>query len=155
MAARRGHLASIAAAEVGKSLAQSDPEISEAIDFMRYYAHRALELDQVEGASFAPDRLVLITPPWNFPLAIPTGGTAAALAAGAAVIHKPPQPTPHCSMAILECLWDAGVPREVLLGMHPDEGDAGRALVSHEGLTASFSPAPPRQRPCSAPGSRS
>ncbi|GAB3848102.1 proline dehydrogenase family protein [Nesterenkonia populi] len=134
MAARRGHLASVAAAEVGKALAQSDPEISEAIDFIRYYAHRALELEQVEGAVFTPDRLVLVTPPWNFPLAIPTGGTVAALAAGAAVIHKPPQPTPRCSTALLECLWDAGVPREVLHGMHPDEGEAGKKLISHDGV---------------------
>ncbi|WGH83580.1 proline dehydrogenase family protein [Auritidibacter ignavus] len=134
MASRRGHLAAVAAAEVGKSVAQSDPEISEAIDFLRYYAHSALALEQVEHAEFTPDKLVMITPPWNFPLAIPTGGTAAALAAGAAVIHKPSTPTPHCSMALLECLWDAGVPREVLHGTYPDEGDAGKKLISHQGV---------------------
>lgn len=134
MAARRGHLASIAAAEVGKAVAQSDPEISEAIDFIRYYAHRALELEQVDNAGFTPDRLVLITPPWNFPLAIPTGGTVAGLAVGAAVIHKPSKPTPRCSMALLECLWDAGVPREVLHGVYPDESDAGKQLISHDGV---------------------
>lgn len=134
MASRRGHLASIAAAEVGKSVAQSDPEISEAIDFIRYYAHRALELEQVDNARFTPDRLVLITPPWNFPLAIPTGGTAAGLAVGAAVIHKPSNPTPHCSMALLQCLWDAGVPREVLHGVYPDESEAGKRLISHDGV---------------------
>lgn len=134
MASRRGHLASIAAAEVGKSVAQSDPEISEAIDFVRYYAHRALELEQIENARFTPDRLVLITPPWNFPLAIPTGGTVAGLAVGAAVIHKPSTATPRCSMALLQCLWDAGVPREVLHGVHPDEGEAGKRLISHHGV---------------------
>ncbi len=134
MAARRGHLASIAAAEVGKAVAQSDPEISEAIDFMRYYAHSGLALEEVEHAEFTPDKLVMITPPWNFPLAIPAGGTVAALAAGAAVIHKPSNPTPQCSMAILECLWDAGVPREVLHGIYPDERDTGRKLISHRGV---------------------
>ena len=134
MASRRGHLASIAAAEVGKSVAQSDPEISEAIDFLRYYAHRAVELEQAEHAVFTPDRLVMITPPWNFPLAIPAGGTAAGLAVGAAVVHKPSSPTPHCSMALLECLWDAGVPREVLHGVFPDESDAGQKLISHDGV---------------------
>ncbi|MCF8590305.1 proline dehydrogenase family protein [Gordonia liuliyuniae] len=128
---RRGHLVSIAAAEAGKSVAQSDPEISEAIDFARYYAHRALELDRIDGARFTPDRVIVVTPPWNFPLAIPAGGTFAALAVGAAVIHKPAAPTPRCSMAVLEALWDAGVPREACLGVFPDEGDAGRALISH------------------------
>ncbi|WOC11186.1 bifunctional proline dehydrogenase/L-glutamate gamma-semialdehyde dehydrogenase [Gordonia sp. MP11Mi] len=128
---RRGHLVSIAAAEAGKSVAQSDPEISEAIDFARYYAHRALELDRIDGANFTPDRVIVVTPPWNFPIAIPAGGTFAALAVGAAVIHKPAGPTPRCSMAVLEALWDAGVPRDVCHGVFPDEGDAGRALISH------------------------
>ncbi|WFN93990.1 bifunctional proline dehydrogenase/L-glutamate gamma-semialdehyde dehydrogenase [Gordonia sihwensis] len=128
---RRGHLVSLAAAEAGKTVAQSDPEISEAIDFARYYAHRALELDEVAAAAFTPDRVIVVTPPWNFPIAIPAGGTFAALAAGAAVIHKPSKPTPHCSMAILEALWEAGVPREACQGVFPDEGPAGRRLISH------------------------
>ncbi|WP_420098197.1 proline dehydrogenase family protein [Corynebacterium sp.] len=131
LAARRGHLISIAAAEVGKAVSQADTEISEAIDFARYYAHYALELDEVSNARFTPDKVVLVTPPWNFPLAIPAGSTFAALAAGAAVIHKPSKPTPHCSMAILDALWDAGVPREVLRGVYPADRRAGRSLVSH------------------------
>ncbi|GAA4673845.1 proline dehydrogenase family protein [Gordonia humi] len=131
IARRRGHLVAVAAAEAGKSVAQSDPEISEAIDFARYYAHRALDLDAVTGATFTPDRVVVVTPPWNFPIAIPAGGTFAALAAGAAVIHKPSAPTPHCSAAVLEALWDAGVPRDVCQGVQPDEGPAGRRLISH------------------------
>ena len=134
LARRRGHLISLAAAEVGKSVAQSDPEVSEAIDFARYYAHHALELEKVEYANFTPDTLVLVTPPWNFPLAIPFGGTVAALAAGSAVIHKPSSPTPHCSMALLEALWEAGVPRDVLHGVYPFEGEAGKRLVSHDGV---------------------
>ncbi|WP_022872163.1 bifunctional proline dehydrogenase/L-glutamate gamma-semialdehyde dehydrogenase [Nesterenkonia alba] len=134
MAARRGRLIALAAAEVGKSIAQTDPEVSEAIDFARYYAHSALKLEHVRHARFTPDKLALITPPWNFPLAIPFGGTVAALAAGAAVIHKPSNPTPHCSMALLECLWDAGVPREVLHGVYPFEGEAGKKLVTHDGV---------------------
>ena len=134
LAARRGHLVSIAAAEVGKAVSQSDAEISEAIDFARYYANLALELEDIEsadGVRFNPDKVVLVTPPWNFPLAIPAGGTFAALAAGAAVIHKPSKPTPHCSMAIIEAAWDAGVPRDVLHGVYPANRDAGRTLVSH------------------------
>ncbi|KAA9393232.1 aldehyde dehydrogenase family protein [Kocuria coralli] len=134
LATRRGHLVSIAAAEVGKSVAQSDPEVSEAIDFARYYAHSAMELDGVQNAGFTPDRVVLVTPPWNFPLAIPAGSTFAALAAGAGVIHKPSKPSPHCSMAILDALWEAGVPREVLRGVYPANRDAGKALVSHPGV---------------------
>ncbi|HNP55471.1 MAG TPA: bifunctional proline dehydrogenase/L-glutamate gamma-semialdehyde dehydrogenase [Gordonia sp. (in: high G+C Gram-positive bacteria)] len=131
LASRRGRLMAIAAAEAGKSPEQSDPEISEAIDFARYYARRAMELDEVDGARFSPDRLIVVAPPWNFPIAIPAGGTFAALAVGAAVIHKPAAPTPRCAMAVLEALWEAGVPREVCVGMFPDEGPAGKRLLSH------------------------
>ncbi|GFK20507.1 aldehyde dehydrogenase family protein [Corynebacterium glutamicum] len=92
---------------------QTDPEISEAIDFARYYAHLTLELDDVDNAEFTPDRVVVVTPPWNFPIAIPAGSTFAALAAGAGVIHKPSKPSQHCSAAVVEALWEAGVPREV------------------------------------------
>ncbi|WP_051260275.1 bifunctional proline dehydrogenase/L-glutamate gamma-semialdehyde dehydrogenase [Corynebacterium sputi] len=131
MAARRGHMVSIAAAEVGKAVAQSDPEISEAIDFARYYANHALELAEVDNAEFTPDRVVLVTPPWNFPLAIPAGSTLAALAAGSGVIHKPSKPTPHCSAAVVEAMWDAGVPRELLHCIYPVDRDAGKQLISH------------------------
>ena len=134
VAARRGEFLQTMAAEADKNLEQSDPEVSEAIDFIRYYADRALELEEVAGAHFTPDSLVLVTPPWNFPVAIPTGSTVAALAAGAAVVHKPSMPTPHCSALLVECLWQAGVPREVLQLVAPVEGDVGRALVAHPGV---------------------
>ncbi|WP_208091481.1 bifunctional proline dehydrogenase/L-glutamate gamma-semialdehyde dehydrogenase [Brevibacterium pigmentatum] len=130
-AARRGEFIAVEAAEVGKMPSQSDPEVSEAIDFIRYYALNSLELDNLEGAEFTPDEMVVITPPWNFPVAIPTGGTVAALAAGSAVIHKPSKPTPHCSALIVDCLWQAGVPKDVLQLCAPVEREFGQHLVSH------------------------
>ncbi|KLU10307.1 proline dehydrogenase family protein [Kocuria sp. SM24M-10] len=134
LAARRGHLLAVAGAEAGKTLGQSDPEVSEAVDFCRWYARRALELEAVDGARFVPDRLVLVTPPWNFPLAIPTGSTVAALAAGAAVLHKPAPEVRRCSTAVVEALWEAGVPRDVLQLVDSVEGEVGQALVSHPGV---------------------
>ncbi|QQB15617.1 MULTISPECIES: bifunctional proline dehydrogenase/L-glutamate gamma-semialdehyde dehydrogenase [Brevibacterium] len=130
-AARRGEFIAVEAAEVGKMPSQSDPEISEAIDFIRYYALHALELEKLEGATFTPDEMVVVTPPWNFPIAIPTGGTVAALAAGSAVIHKPSGPTPYCSALIVDALWEAGVPRDVLQLSAPIERELGQHLVSH------------------------
>lgn len=132
--ARRGEFLQTAAAEAGKAPAQTDPEVSEAIDFIRYYAHRAQELANIPGARFEPDALVLVTPPWNFPVAIPTGSTVAALATGASVIHKPSGPTPRTSALICECLWQAGVPSDVLQLCAPIEGDLGRELVAHPGI---------------------
>ncbi|MCF2570552.1 aldehyde dehydrogenase family protein, partial [Brevibacterium sp. UCMA 11754] len=131
VAARRGEFIAVEAAEVGKMPSQSDPEISEAIDFIRYYALNAAELDGLEGANFVPDEMVVVTPPWNFPIAIPTGGTVAALAAGSAVIHKPSKPTPHCSALIIDCLWEAGVPKDVLQLCTPSDRDLSRHLVAH------------------------
>ncbi|MDI3331598.1 MAG: bifunctional proline dehydrogenase/L-glutamate gamma-semialdehyde dehydrogenase [Micrococcus sp.] len=87
--ARRAELLEVAGAETGKTLDQGDPEVSEAIDFARYYGRLARGLDEVEGARFVPSRLVLVIPPWNFPVAIPVGGVLAGLASGAPVVFKP------------------------------------------------------------------
>src|SRR5690625_1867461 len=103
--ARRGELITAMSHEGGKTVAEADPEVSEAIDFARYYADRAEELEQIEaaeGLTFTPASVVLVTPPWNFPVAIPTGGMLAALAAGAAVVIKPAPPVPGCSEVVVE-----------------------------------------------------
>ncbi|MFI7580013.1 bifunctional proline dehydrogenase/L-glutamate gamma-semialdehyde dehydrogenase [Kocuria kalidii] len=135
LAARRSELLEVAAAEAGKTLDQSDPEISEAIDFAHYYAERARELDEVDGASFVPSRLTVVTPPWNFPVAIPAGSALAALAAGSPVVFKPAGPTKRCGAVVAEAVWEAldasGVPREVLALVDLEERALGRQLISH------------------------
>ena len=128
--AHRAELMEVMAAETGKTLDQADPEISEAVDFAHYYAERARELDDVDGASFSPARLTVVTPPWNFPVAIPAGSTLAALAAGSAVIIKPASQARRSGSVMIEALWAAGVPREVLRLVQVEEGDLGRRLVS-------------------------
>ncbi len=131
---RRGELITVMAAEGGKTVAEADPEVSEAIDFARYYADRAVELETgpaADGSRFAPDRVVLVTPPWNFPVAIPLGGVLAALAAGAAVVIKPAHPTVGCVEVGVAALHEAGVPPEALQVVRVADRDAGRALVSH------------------------
>ncbi|MCL2585184.1 MAG: bifunctional proline dehydrogenase/L-glutamate gamma-semialdehyde dehydrogenase [Streptosporangiales bacterium] len=128
---RRGDLLEVMGSECGKTLDQSDPEVSEAIDFANYYAHLATELDQVDGAACEPVPLTVVTPPWNFPVAIPAGGTLAALATGSAVIIKPAPQARRCGSLIAQALWDAGVPRDALRLVHADEGDLGRKLIEH------------------------
>src|SRR5690606_40890887 len=71
--------------EPGKTVAEADPEVSEAVDFARYYARSAEELDHVPGARFAPGGVTLAPPPRNFPVATPAGGALAPRAAGPAV----------------------------------------------------------------------
>ena len=92
LAARRGELIEVAGSEAGKTIDQADPEVSEAIDFCHHYAAASLELADeahMAGARFVPVDVTVVASPWNFPVAIPVGGVAAALAAGSAVILKP------------------------------------------------------------------
>ncbi len=128
--ARRADLLEVMAAEGGKTLDQSDPEVSEAIDFARYYAERARALDTIDGARFVPSTLTVVTPPWNFPVAIPAGSTLGALASGSAVVLKPATLTARCGSVLAEAMWDAGVPRDVLHLVHADERSLGTKLVS-------------------------
>ena len=128
--AARTVLLEVMAAETGKTLDQGDPEVSEAIDFANYYASLAEKLDGVDGAVAVPAGLAVVTPPWNFPVAIPAGSTLAALAAGSAVIIKPATQAQRCGSVMVQALWDAGVPRHVLQLVHVDEGDLGTQLVS-------------------------
>ncbi|PZQ89944.1 MAG: 1-pyrroline-5-carboxylate dehydrogenase [Leifsonia xyli] len=129
---RRGSFVEIMAAEGGKTVDQSDPEVSEAIDFAHYYAERSLELEQLDGAEFVPAKVTLVVPPWNFPLAIPGGSTLSALASGSAVVFKPARRTARTAAVLAEALWDAGVPREVLQFVVLGESWLGETLIGDE-----------------------
>ncbi|CAH0223286.1 proline dehydrogenase family protein [Microbacterium sp. Bi121] len=131
---RRAELIEVAASETGKVLAEADVEVSEAVDFARYYGAKARELDAVAGAAFEPARLTVVTPPWNFPLAIPAGGVLAALAAGSGVVFKPAPQARRCAAVIAEALWEAGIPRDVLALVDIEEGALGQQLISHEAV---------------------
>ncbi|MDO9396410.1 MAG: bifunctional proline dehydrogenase/L-glutamate gamma-semialdehyde dehydrogenase [Herbiconiux sp.] len=128
--ANRDRLIEVMASETGKTIDQGDPEVSEAVDFAHYYAHRALELDEVDGARFEPAALTLVAPPWNFPVAIPAGGVLAALAAGSAVVIKPAPQARRSAAVLVEALWESGIPRDLLALVDVEEGALGQALVS-------------------------
>ena len=137
LAARRAELIEVAAAETGKTIDQSDPEVSEAIDFCHHYARMSLELvdpDYLAGARFTPARVSVVASPWNFPLAIPTGGVVAALAVGSAVVLKPAPPARRCGAEIVRALHAAGVPEDVLMLAPIDDGEVSQRLVTHEGV---------------------
>ncbi len=127
---RRHDLMAAMVHEAGKTVAQADPEACEAIDFARYYAELAIDLE-AEGARFDPLGVVAVIPPWNFPVAIPAGGVLAALAAGNSVILKPAPETPRCAEIVAECCWAAGVPGDVLQFVRAPENEVGRHLVTH------------------------
>ena len=117
LARARGDLTGAMMLDTGKTVAEADPEISEAIDFARYYAHAfdtAVIGADVADAQFTPFGVVVITPPWNFPLAIPAGGVLSALMAGNAVILKPAPEATLVGWQLANALWKAGVPQPVL-----------------------------------------
>jgi RHH-type proline utilization regulon transcriptional repressor/proline dehydrogenase/delta 1-pyrroline-5-carboxylate dehydrogenase len=125
----------ILAGEVFKTALESDPEVSEAIDFCRYYATEGSDLlDRARdgGCSVEPRGVVVVVGPWNFPYAIPAGGVAAALAAGNSVVLKPAPEAQAVGARIADQFWRAGVPRDVLQLVVCADGPVGKRLITHE-----------------------
>ena len=131
LADNRGRLISAAVFEADKTVAETDPEVSEAIDFARYYAESARQLDRVRGSVFTPYKTVVVTPPWNFPIAIPLGGVFASLAAGATVIIKPAPQVLRIAEEFIDVIRQAGITEDLVQLVNADEGDAGKRLISH------------------------
>jgi RHH-type transcriptional regulator, proline utilization regulon repressor / proline dehydrogenase / delta 1-pyrroline-5-carboxylate dehydrogenase len=137
---RRLELAALQVRECAKPWPEADADVCEAIDFIEYYARRAVELAagpeliQVPGERntmrYEPRGVVAVISPWNFPLAIPTGMVSAGLAAGNAVVFKPAEQSPGCGLALVEALREAGVPPEAI-SLLPGYGETGAALVGH------------------------
>jgi RHH-type proline utilization regulon transcriptional repressor/proline dehydrogenase/delta 1-pyrroline-5-carboxylate dehydrogenase len=126
---RRGELIAVMTLDGGKAVWEADAEHSEAVDFAEYYRRGLDEFIGLEGIELTPRGIALITPPWNFPMAIPCGGILAALMAGNPVILKPPTETVLVARKMVECLWDAGVPKEVLQFVPCQDDPVGTKLV--------------------------
>jgi RHH-type transcriptional regulator, proline utilization regulon repressor / proline dehydrogenase / delta 1-pyrroline-5-carboxylate dehydrogenase len=135
---RRLELAALQVRECAKPWPEADGDVCEAIDFLEYYALEAIELDagrplvQVPGERntmrYAPRGVAAVISPWNFPLAIPCGMTAAALAAGNAAVLKPAEQSPGSAGVLVEALRAAGVPDDAV-SLLPGFGEVGAALV--------------------------
>jgi RHH-type transcriptional regulator, proline utilization regulon repressor / proline dehydrogenase / delta 1-pyrroline-5-carboxylate dehydrogenase len=129
--------------ECAKPWSEADGDVCEAIDFLEYYAREALELDRARPLAQVPGErntmrhvgrgVAAVISPWNFPLAIPAGMVAAALAAGNAVVLKPAEQSPASALALAEALRDSGVP-PAAMSLLPGYGSAGAALVRHPGV---------------------
>ncbi len=129
--ARRGDLIGVAAAEVGKVFTQTDVEVSEAVDFLEFYPHSVRYFEK-EELDFKGKGVGVVTPPWNFPIAIPLGGIAATLASGNTVIIKPASDAVLCSYELCKCFWDAGISKNTLQFVPCAGSLAGEHLVSNE-----------------------
>jgi RHH-type proline utilization regulon transcriptional repressor/proline dehydrogenase/delta 1-pyrroline-5-carboxylate dehydrogenase len=110
----RGELIAAMVLDAGKRIDQADAEVSEAIDFAEYYADSFSEHARRSEYRLTPRGVVVVTPPWNFPLAIPASGVLAALMAGNTVILKPALETVWVAARLVEICHAAGVPRTSL-----------------------------------------
>jgi RHH-type proline utilization regulon transcriptional repressor/proline dehydrogenase/delta 1-pyrroline-5-carboxylate dehydrogenase len=131
LARRRGDLIGAMIVDGAKTVTEADAEVSEAVDFARYYSRTLRETaGELDDCRLEPLGVVVVTPPWNFPLSIPAGGVLAALAAGNAVVLKPAPEAVLVGWWLASCLWEAGVPREILQFLPCPDDEIGRGLVT-------------------------
>ena len=122
----RGELIGLLVLDAGKRAVEADVEVSEAIDFAEYYARQHARLR--ERFVLEPKGVVVVTPPWNFPLSIALGSALAAVVTGNAVLLKPPPETPLVAARAVELCHAAGVP-EWALGLVVVDDEAAEPLV--------------------------
>ncbi len=127
--------------EAGKTWAEAEADVSEAIDFCEFYTRQALKLakpDPLVQLSGERDEMVylplgvgIVIPPWNFPLAILLGMTTAALVTGNTVVIKPSSDTPTIAAKFAEAMLEAGIPPQAFSLLTGSGGTIGDVLVSH------------------------
>jgi RHH-type proline utilization regulon transcriptional repressor/proline dehydrogenase/delta 1-pyrroline-5-carboxylate dehydrogenase len=132
----RADLMGAALAEGGKTLLESDPEVSEAVDFLEFYRSTARWWQERPTLKTRGRGVVVVLSPWNFPIAIPCGGMAAALAAGNTVILKPASEAVLIAWELCQCFWRAGVSKKVLQFVTCSGPAQGRNLVNHAKVNA-------------------
>ncbi len=143
MRERRDGLAALQCFEAGKPWDQADADVGEAIDFCEYYGRQALRLEAGSSAlvqsppgeanrlTYQGKGVAVVIAPWNFPLAIPCGMTAAALVAGNAVILKPAEQTPGVAWRLTEALIAGGAPPGIFQLLPGLGEEVGARLVAH------------------------
>ncbi len=140
MRGRRYELAAWEVFECGKTWGEADGDIAEAIDFCMYYADQMRQLTQPLKADVAGEEnsyhyrargVAVVIAPWNFPLAILCGMTAAAMVTGNTVIMKPAEQSPVIAAKFMQIIRDAGVPDGVVNFLPGIGEDVGPVLVNH------------------------
>ena len=127
--------------EVGKNWGEADADVAETIDHLEYFAREALRYargqplaphpQEYTEYTYLPLGVVAVIPPWNFPLAIPVGMAAAAIATGNTVVMKPSSDSPANAYQFLEIMEEAGLPSGVLNIVTGSGTDVGDPLVLH------------------------
>ncbi|MEH2329093.1 L-glutamate gamma-semialdehyde dehydrogenase [Nostoc sp.] len=140
MEERRAELSVWVVLEVGKPVKEADGEVSEAIDFCRYYADEIERLDKgvnydISGETnhyiYQPRGIAVVISPWNFPLAIACGMTVAALVSGNCTLLKPAETSSVIAAKLTEILVEAGFPKGVFQYVPGKGSQVGAHLVNH------------------------
>jgi 1-pyrroline-5-carboxylate dehydrogenase len=139
LSSRKHEFSALMSLEAGKTWPEADADTAEAIDFCEFYAREMWRLAQPQpltpvpgergSLEFLPLGVGAIIPPWNFPLAILTGMTAAAIVAGNTVVLKPASDTAGIALLFVEAAVQAGVPKGVLNFVTGPGSEAGNTLV--------------------------
>lgn len=114
LAEMRGDLIGCMCAVTGKTVVEGDVEVSEGVDYARFYTTSMKQFASLDDLEITPKGTILVISPWNFPCAIPVGGIAAGLAGGNTVILKPATVAAPVAWLFAKAFWDAGVPKEAL-----------------------------------------
>ncbi len=141
MRERRHHFSAWMVLEIGKSWVEADADTAEAIDFLEFYAREMLRYAEPQPVHQMPgekDSLVYlpigvgaVIPPWNFPLAICVGMTAAAVVTGNTVVLKPASDTPGIAWQFFALMQEIGLPAGVLNFLTGGGAVVGDTLVRH------------------------
>ena len=137
----RMYLNALEVLEAGKPWDEADGDITEAIDFCRYYAREMRKLDKPQRVGgvpgevslyhYQPRGVSLVIAPWNFPLAILTGMVAASIVTGNTVVFKPAEQTPVIGAYLMKALREAGVPAGVANFLNGVGEEIGDYLTGH------------------------
>jgi 1-pyrroline-5-carboxylate dehydrogenase len=127
--------------EVGKTWPEADGDTAEAIDFMEFYGREMLRytspkpLTKLAGEEnkleYIPLGVGAVIPPWNFPLAIMAGMTAASIVTGNTVVLKPSSDAPTIAFKFFQILEEAGLPQGVVNFMTGSGAEVGDVIVDH------------------------
>jgi 1-pyrroline-5-carboxylate dehydrogenase len=146
MEARVYEIAAALALEVGKNRMEALGEAQETGDFFRHYAddfeqhggyEHQLPNDPLPGvvsrnrSVMRPYGAWVVIAPFNFPLALAGGPTAAALVTGNTVVVKGATDTPWAGRLLADCIRDAGLPPGVFQYLSGSGREVGEALSSH------------------------
>ncbi len=144
MRAETMQLSALMTLEGGKTRREANGDVDEAVDFLEYYGREMLRLGKPRRMGHAPGEhnvyfyqprgVALVIAPWNFPLAIITGMTSAALVAGNPVIVKPAGPTPLIAAHMVRLLESAGAPPGTVNYLPSPGAEVGDFLVRHPGI---------------------